>query len=124
MNNKLVIDLPKAKELLTAVVETNPNYVYEPPIAGGFSGDPGTCVYQYNGAPSCGVGIALYTAGVTLDELSRLDEGSVPASVLDEEDFNAVKVTQEAATLFRHFQFQQDNEVTWRDSLEEANRAV
>lgn len=49
-----------------------PEYVYTRPDPFGYN----TCVYQYNGAPSCLIGQALHRLGVPVESLAAADNGA------------------------------------------------
>jgi hypothetical protein len=97
------------------------------------------CVYTRNGEPSCGVGYALYEAGLSIEGLERLDDADQERD--DEEGFfttgiseEAIRsilrndldtiITDEAQEVFARFQVAQDSGENWGFSLECAKRVV
>lgn len=139
------IDRNKAIELLEkALEEKGPDYVYER-IDGG-------CVYVSNGQPSCIVGHALAYAGVPIETISTFDEagkGDGPYSWVDgssindlavhneyayEEvvqehektvlEANDIELDDEAITVFKVAQTNQDYLTSWGESVERAKAAV
>lgn len=81
------------------------------------------CRYEWNGAPSCGVGLALRKLGVPLDVLKTWDngiEGANPkGSGISEVDFpDNVDITDNARRVFSEFQMAQDDSKTWGKALE------
>ena len=80
----ITIDKERAIELLTAVVaERGEDFRYQP---GAESGGH-TCEYERKGEPSCGVGLALFNAGLDVTQLEILD-------TLDDSQINSSEVRQ------------------------------
>lgn len=81
------------------------------------------CWYQYQGAPSCGVGEALSLAGVPNEVLREMDDDEDDTSlyaVTRVLENAGVHLTQDAVAVFTRFQELQDLEETWGASLEAA----
>lgn len=109
------IDARRALELLTDIVDQyGEDTVYEKvPLLG----DQGTgCRYEYEGQPSCMVGIALHRAGASLAFLNGLDKIGAPADRLKPE--KGVEI--QAARVFQAAQECQDTGKTWGQALHEA----
>lgn len=85
------------------------------------------CWYEVNGAPSCGVGLALHLAGVPLTVLDALDQVDGDTSISNVawilED-NQVHLTEEALAVFTTFQTNQDIYATWGNALEAAKKEM
>lgn len=87
------------------------------------------CHYTRDGEPSCGVGYALHSAGVSIEHLAILDNHD--DSAIDGEDirytlrneFDFV-LTDEAIEVFSAFQRFQDMKRSWGESLDEAKRVA
>lgn len=83
------------------------------------------CMYAYNGAPDCGVGLALSKAGVPLEALDALDDNGVvidghqAIKVLSDFD---VELTVAASQVLGDFQTKQDVAWTWGAALDRARR--
>lgn len=123
------INRARALELLEAVVaETGEDFTY------GLPGDDKSCLYAYDGAPSCMVGRALYKAGVTVDQLSDLDSHDdtgiyeLHAGGYEEDesylgqDANVV-LTEGALDVFALAQLQQDFGHKYGEVIESARKA-
>lgn len=85
------------------------------------------CWYELNGAPSCGVGIALHKAGVTLRLLDTLDQAPGDTSITAVDHIlseNGVELTLGALTVFSQFQTNQDLQATWGEALQDATKAA
>jgi hypothetical protein len=110
---EITIDLDRAKELLEEVVKGNEDFIYAPPA------DENACVYQHEGKPSCVVGQALFKAGVTPEELERMDDqGIIKIATLPDR----VTLTDEARDYFDIAQSIQDtSRDTWGYALQAAN---
>lgn len=118
------IDQDKALSLLAqAVDERGPNFVYEPVTSGGGH----ACKYQHNGAPSCGVGLALHIAGAPIQalvdmDLDEYDTGiNMVAWVL--KDYG-ITLTSEAVAVLSRFQEKQDRSTPWGIALQEAKEVA
>lgn len=114
----ITIDRSTALSLLEqAVAERGPDYVYP---------NVGHCTYTDNGKPSCGVGLALYIAGVPLHRLEALDaEEYIPSiygvcTLLSD----IVTIDFEALNVLGTFQGNQDVGYSWADSLGQARLAT
>lgn len=120
------IDKDRALELLEAAVEErSANYIYEIPKDAG-----GKCVYQSEGVPSCGVGLALSKAGVSISALAALDHSpslDAPVSIGTNSArlilaAHGVKLTPQASLVLDAFQGRQDSRSTWGDALSDAKK--
>lgn len=100
-------------------VVTHPETKVQAPMNG--------CWYEVNGAPSCGVGLALHLAGVPLTVLDALDQAdgdtSLGAVAWILED-NGVHLTQDAVEVFTKFQEHQDLYDPWGVALEAAKKEI
>lgn len=127
----MTIDINRARaiELLKeAVAERGETYVYEVPNAGDIDQ---SCLYvdTEEGAPSCGVGLALNRAGVELTLLQKLDappcgtgiDSFEAADILYSAGFD---ISPDAYKVFGVFQDLQDKGVTWGQSLAQAESAT
>lgn len=107
---EIKIDTARAVELLRELVaETGDDFRYKRlPERGG------QCVYVHNGQPSCGVGRALTSAGVSVEALEALDSmflgGTTISSSLAESLLadRGVSLTLGAQKVFGIFQKEQD----------------
>jgi hypothetical protein len=122
----ITINRDKAIELLTDVVaQRGDNYVY--PVD---NSTPNlNCFYTRDGVPSCGIGLALFNAGVDIDTLERMDDNeqddgtgtgigeSEILSVLKNEGFD---ITQDAVQVFTQFQTDQDAQAPYSEALTNA----
>lgn len=85
----------------------------------------GGCWYELNGAPSCGVGVALHLAGVPLTVLDTMDQRPGDTCIGDVSwilEDNGLRLTQEALNVFEKFQSYQDLDSTWGDALDAARK--
>lgn len=124
------IDNDKAIELLTAVVEERgKDFVYEPYTEGAEENHGLTCFYTVDGKPSCGVGLALFNAGVPISVLAEMDnlgldvddESAINSSgVLAILKRNGVEITDVAANTLFGFQVMQDMERPYGMALDNA----
>jgi hypothetical protein len=120
------IDAAQALSLLEEVVAEAPeDFVYPMLTQPGTSEPSAACYYQVEGAPSCGVGQALFKAGVTVDQLREMDdlpedtsiwvlwtEGNLP---------EGLELTEGARSVFDQFQTSQDKRLgPWSESLDHA----
>lgn len=96
-------------------------------VQGDYPGPMSGCWYELNGAPSCGVGVALHKAGVPLTTLDALDQ------VLDSTDIESVEpvleahgvtLTADALEVFREFQRNQDFGLSWGECLIDATKTT
>lgn len=83
------------------------------------------CVYEFEGEPSCGVGLALYKLGVPINTLSDMDRpGRISLSstqvILRDAGF---EMAESAIKVAWRFQFLQDSCKNYAHCLEEASRA-
>lgn len=116
MNTK-AIDGPEALRLLREVVGERPDFVYAPPV-----GSNETCMYVWQGQPSCVVAHVLVRAGYDIDTIANLD----PWGLIDSarSHVRAVRVNDEAAQILTVAQTTQDNSAAWSEALDAAeNRA-
>lgn len=128
----ILIDTDRAFALLHEVVDPNPTKVYQPSTtAEGNS----ACVYVRDGQPSCLVGRVLALAGVAVEDLARMDEGTPDSGTEDEPAGDGdsesafevlwengalpdyLEVTPDAADILIHVQSRQDQGVRWGDAL-------
>jgi hypothetical protein len=125
----LVIDRDVALALLTAAIyERGGDYVYKPLGSPGWSEQ---CVYAADGKPSCGVGVALSKAGVSIAELERLDRAGVEMGFVFSPSLyevlswglTSVYVTRDGAYALEQFQKAQDRGTTWREAFLQAVRS-
>lgn len=76
-------------------------------------GNPLSCVYVHNGAPSCIVGQILHRHGVSVDDLAAEEFDSA-----DPVSYRLARATVEARDFLNEVQNRQDNGKTWGQSLE------
>lgn len=100
-----------------AVDERGADYVY-PHI--------GNCTYTENGKPSCGVGLALYSAGVPITRLEALDtKGHIPSVYsIDRLLRDVVDFQGDAISVLGAFQSEQDYGAPWGEALQETRNYV
>ena len=109
---------PRALELLReAVDERGGDYIYLPP---GAPDDQG-CLYAHDDGPGCGVGLALYRYGATLDDLKVMDGQGV---IQDAYAFLSFDVTEDALDILAMFQRYQDDRKPWSQALAHAEIAA
>lgn len=73
-----VIDRERAIALLERVVaERGEEYTYTYRESDPVNEKYGSCLYEYEGAPDCGIGLALSYLGVEPDDLAELDRQGV-----------------------------------------------
>lgn len=113
-----VIDRTLATHLLEQVIAvTGKDFFYRRTPAG-------KCVYQYNGKPSCGIGKALFLAGLPIGVLEALDqEGTDSTAIEDSKSILAkhdIMFTEAGMSIFSFFQTYQDLGSTWGNSLMES----
>lgn len=126
----VIINRDQAISLLEqAVEERGPGFVYTQveyarPDGRGLGA---LCKYEDQGAPSCGVGLALHKAGVPLPLLRSLDKDPAEdtsidtvAPILGAAGFT---LTPDALTAFTLFQNLQDTGSTWGRALGEVQEA-
>lgn len=116
------INATQAFNLLQKVVAEAPAAFIYPLI-----NDSRMCSYQAEGNPSCGVGQALFKAGVTLAQLKEMDE---PGDTVDTDIYSLwsnsklpadLDLTPGAVSVFDTFQRHQDKRLApWSVSLAEA----
>jgi len=121
----ITIDAQQAIESLRHIVQAKgPEFVYSSPAGS-------SCVYAYDGQPSCGVGQALAHLGVPLAVVAELDTancgtGISALSMATPLHHHGVHVTPQAARVFSQFQVVQDRgnysspTATWRLALQVA----
>lgn len=125
---RIEIDRERALLLLAeAVAERGGNFVYTPTLKNENSTSPG-CFYARDGEPSCGVGLAMFNAGVPIEELEKWDSdgGGYIGSVFDHyfsHPESNVDMTLEAVRVFEAFQRPQDDGAKWGDALAQAYEA-
>lgn len=113
-----VIDRTLATHLLEQVIAvTGKEFFYRRTPAG-------KCVYEYNGKPSCGIGKALFLAGLPIGVLEALDqEGTDSTAIEDSKSILAkhdIMFTEAGMSIFSFFQHYQDQGTSWGNSLESA----
>lgn len=114
----VIIDENKAIGLLVGVVRKRGlDFVYHKP-----SGS--RCLYQHDGVPSCGVGQALFDAGVSIETLAVMDRedesgiGEFDVLTILYEAF--VDISDDAVEVFLRFQNDQDDGASYGDALNSA----
>jgi hypothetical protein len=105
-NEPQPIDGPTALRLLREVVAERPNYRYRAPD------DRESCVYAYDGQPSCLVGHVLHRVGFSLALLEYLGEDSI--------DGCAVVADETARKILGSAQGEQDGGLPWATALQSA----
>lgn len=103
---------PRALELLREVVAEQPDFVYERvPVE-----DLGpSCLYQFDGKPSCIVGQVLFRHGWSIGELAALDaRRPLPAAHC----LPSKLVDSDARAILNEAQGFQDSGVPWRSVLQ------
>lgn len=120
--------------LQRAVDKRGPDYVYvHPKKVVTDLGDPEWttemqgCWYELNGAPSCGVGLALSYKGVPTEVLDTMDQASDDTSIQAVDYIlrdHGFYLTHEAIGVFSKFQESQDLETPWGEALNAAKEAV
>lgn len=118
-----LIDLNRAKELLSEAINIRGEDYRDPNAIS--TGSPGCAYYDLDeGAPGCGVGLALSLAGVTDYALSRMDgEGSIVTVVDNGLIPGDLELTPEAVEYFSHFQDMQDAGKTWGEARKFAEKS-
>ena len=121
------IDRAQALSLLQQAVDAKgTDYVYQEIPKPGTTRAPG-CWYESNGAPSCGVGQALFLGGVPLQVLADMDNAAEDSSIGAMDTLlaaNGVELTPDALVVFSVFQSYQDLVNSWGYSLGRAKEAV
>lgn len=132
------IDLPRAKELLQQCVEERgADYVYTNPIgnrnpclyvhgtefANKFMGDSQCAsnvekIEKSEPTPGCIVGLALYKAGVSLENLDS--DGTAYGLILRLVEKEIISVSDGAGKFFRLVQRKQDTGMPWGQALDNA----
>lgn len=115
-----MIDRQQALDLLEQVVdEGGRDFVYP-------QDENGNCQYVRDGAPSCLVGKALFKAGVKMEDLIRLDEGTAdtngPVAACAMDDVIPGVADYEALYVFNQAQQTQDLGDTWGSALDAARK--
>lgn len=128
----ILIDTDRALALLHEVVDPDPGFVYRP---GTSAQGNSSCVYVRDGEPSCLVGHVLARAGVAVEDLARMDEGTPDSGTEDEPAGDGdsesafevlwengalpdyLEVTHDAADILIHVQSRQDQGTPWGDAL-------
>ncbi len=116
----MIINGEKAMGLLVqAVEERGRDFIYEPVVRKGVHG---ACVYQDQGTPSCGVGLALHKAGVAIEVLAAMDqvEDTSINVVTPELEAGGTTLTDKAVDVFLRFQEHQDLQLPWGEALDHA----
>jgi len=73
-----VIDREQAVALLERVLEERgEGFSYTPREVDPVNEKYGSCVYEFEGAPDCGIGLALSYLGVSTDDLAELDRQGI-----------------------------------------------
>jgi hypothetical protein len=110
-----VIDRELATHLLEQVIAVDgEDFVYgKTPM--------GKCVYQHEGKPSCGIGKALFLAGLPIEVLEALDTfGTDSTAIEDSQPFlrkHGIVFTEAGMYIFSLFQLLQDQGSTWGNIL-------
>jgi len=126
----VTIDRNKAIELLERVVaERGGDFMYSPKRPAADTGKYNTCNYEFDGVPSCGIGLALSYLGVSAEDLAELDTqggnadetgiGNIPVRNILEHRHNIV-FDKQGLDIFKRFQMHQDNKVNYRTALTDA----
>lgn len=111
--------------LKAAVEEKGADYKYEPPLADDDGDD--VCVYVHNGAPSCLVGHALHSLGVSLSDLSTHGDrrlNNVHRLLIELADRGIAVSSAVTEHLFSTVQGAQDSGIPWGEALSTAVHAV
>lgn len=113
-------------EALRATAEENPDRVYKAPEH--LEGEALSCFYVHTDpetgdpvSPGCGVGVALHSLGVSLEELAKCEGQAADTAI---ERLTPRDPDGEAARFALTFQNYQDDGDTWADSLRAAEEAV
>jgi hypothetical protein len=119
------IDAAQALSLLEQVVAEAPeDFVYPMLTQPGTSEPSAACYYQVEGTPSCGVGQALFKAGVTLDQLKEMDgpeDTGIYTLWTNDKLPDDLTLTPGAMSVFDTFQRHQDMRTgPWSKSLDHA----
>lgn len=115
-----MITAAQALAALEAVVQRDgPETVYVQ--VGDGSASQKRCRYEFNGAPSCLVGRALFELGFTIEDLQTLDQHDYPARKLSSAFSD--RITDGAAFVLDHAQHLQDLGNTWGAALEAARQS-
>ena len=126
-----IITQAQAIEALEQAVEANgPDFIYEAIQTERLGREVQACRYEDQGAPSCGVGLALSYLGVTLEILKSLDR-----EVKDDTSINSLEtlgllsdagfnLEPGAVAVFSKFQGLQDYHNPWGYSLDKAKEAA
>lgn len=111
----VTIEFDEAIALLKrAVEEKGADYQYLAPPASPEKGTNGTCVYFYDGKPSCIVGHVLAYKGMTAEEIGDNNAGS---GVYSLSQLGIIEVDEVTREFLVQVQQEQDLGVTWGDSL-------
>lgn len=123
------IDLDMLRTTVKAIVaETGEDFIYNPPMGTG-----GTCVYVWEGAPSCLLGRALSRLGVPMDTLMACDElhpgaahGTVFGSWAMKQGLKTAgfELTMSATEWGHWVQMLQDDHVPWGVAVRRADDAL
>lgn len=116
------ITLESAIEGVTAIVEEfGENYVYERPYGA-------SCLYVFDGQPSCIVGKFLAKVGVPLERLARADEarGVIARDLIGQLEYEDVIATDvpEVGRFLDVLQSEQDSGYHWGEALKLAKTVV
>lgn len=126
--NTTVIDADMAIALLErAAQEKGADHVYKRvPSGSDIHGEASMCNYEHNGRPSCIVGHALHYAGVTIEQLRKMDSDLKVSSIdmLYAEDLLPIEMTDDAADLFKAAQDAQDEGMPWGEAVAARRKAA
>lgn len=110
------LDGPTALRLLREVVAERPDYVYKSP-----EGATATCVYTYQGKPSCLVAHVLVRAGFDIKRIEELDGGGTIGTAAEEAD---LPLPPDVVDILYAAQLPQDSRQPWREALAAAEEAA
>jgi hypothetical protein len=115
----VIIDLEKARTGLREFIRGREDFVYERP------GDGKTCMYTWDGQPSCLVGQYLHHIGVPIDVLAEHNEDQIDdPGILATLDDVGFEIEEEAVGWLYHAQHQQDIGRTWGAAVAFADSKV
>jgi hypothetical protein len=125
-----VIDRETAIQLLERVVaERGADFTYEPMYVQG--GGSAACLYVRDGAPSCGIGLALSYLGLTPEQLSELDAINNTGGETDIHQLGVqrkladfgIRLEEDALYVLSGFQQKQDRSAEYGVALQAAKEA-
>lgn len=127
--NQLINREDAVKLLERVVAERGADFVYEYPRMAEYPGSVVQCFYEHEGAPSCGIGLALSHIGVTPEQLRELDNLGYPhgESAIDElsvighlRDKFDIVLDSDAVDVLKEFQVAQDLKSPYATALQMA----